>query len=93
MFRFSYFDGGRPIQLTVKVYEDNQSTLDLVSSPTIKITKSKHYLMLIHYVREQVQQGLMQIEKVDGDKNISNVLTKIICSPEFFSSISSIMGF
>ena len=83
---------GRPIQLPVKVYEDNRSTLDLVSSPTIKITKSKHYLMLIQYVREQVKQGLIQVEKVGGDENIANVLTKIICTPEFFKSITSIMG-
>jgi len=82
----------RPIKLPAVIFEDNQSTIDLVSSPTTKITKSKHYLMLIQYVREQVQKELIEVKKVDTTQNISNILTKIITTPEFYSSIAAIMG-
>jgi hypothetical protein len=82
----------RPIELPVVVYEDNQATIDLVNSSSTKITKSKHYLMLIHYIRQQVEQGLLKVNKVDTTANISNILTKIIQDPEFFNSIIKIMG-
>jgi len=82
----------RPVQLPVTIFEDNQSTIDLVSDPTTRITKSKHYLMLIHTVREQVERGLIEVKKVAGDANIANVLTKITSDDEFFDSIMKIMG-
>lgn len=82
----------RPIQLPAIVYEDNQSTIDLVSSTTTRIGKSKHYLMLIQYIREQVRQNLIQVNKVDGNKNLANMMTKIFASKEYFDSISQIMG-
>jgi len=82
----------RPIDLPVTIYEDNQVTIDLVTDSTIRITKSKHYLMLIHSVREQVKLGLIEVKKVAGDANIAKVHTKIISDAEFFNSIIKIMG-
>jgi hypothetical protein len=82
----------RPIELPVTVFEDNQSTIDLVTSSTTRIGKSKHYLMLIQYIREQVTTGLIEVNKVAGEENISNILTKIITSAEYFDSINRIMG-
>ena len=82
----------RPIELPVTIYEDNQSTIDLVSSTTTRIGKSKHYLMLINYIKEQVTLGLIEVTKIAGEQNISNILTKIITSAEYFDSINKIMG-
>jgi hypothetical protein len=82
----------RPIELPVTIFEDNQAAIDLVSDPMIRITKSKHYLMLIHTIREQVKLGLIEVKKVAGDANVANVLTKIISDVEFFDSIIKIMG-
>jgi len=82
----------RPIELPVVIFEDNQATVDLVTDSTTRITKSKHYLMLIHTIREQVELGLIEVRKVDGESNITNVLTKIISDTEFFESIVKIMG-
>jgi len=83
---------GRPIEVPVDIYEDNQSTIDLVNSVNTKITKSKHYLMLIQYLREQVNLGIIKIRKVDGTENLSDVLTKLITNPTFFTAIAKIMG-
>lgn len=82
----------RPVELPVTIFEDNQATVDLVSDSTTRITKSKHYLMLIHTIREQVKLRLIEVKKVAGDANIANVLTKIISDAEFFDSIVKIMG-
>jgi len=93
VFLITLFDElRRPIELPVTVYEDNQSTIDLVTSSTTRIGKSKHYLMLIQYIREQVTLGLMEVNKIPGENNISNILTKIITSIEYFDSINKIMG-
>jgi hypothetical protein len=82
----------RPVNLPVTIFEDNQPAIDLVTSTTGKVGKSKHYLMIINFLREQVEQGLIQLKKIATDKNISNVLTKIINAPEFHKSFRDIMG-
>ena len=82
----------RPIELPITVFEDNQSTIDLVSTATTRIGKSKHFLMLINYIKEQVTLGLIEVRKISGEQNISNILTKIITSEEYFDSINKIMG-
>jgi hypothetical protein len=82
----------RPIDLPAIVFEDNQSTIDLVTSSTTKIGKSKHYLMLIQYIREQVKERFIQVNKIGGDKNLANMMTKILASKEYFDSVSQIMG-
>ena len=82
----------RPLTLPAILYEDNQPTIDLATNSISHINKSKHYLMTIQYLREQVQSGLIQLKKIPTQKNIANVLTKIISAPEFFSSFHKIMG-
>jgi hypothetical protein len=38
--------------------------------------KCKHFLMLINYVREQVDLGIIKILKIPATQNMSDVLTK-----------------
>jgi len=78
--------------LPILVHEDNQPAIDLVSSTTGRVGKSKHYLMLIQFLREQLNEGLYRLSKVPTDKNISNVLTKIVVGREFHDSFMKIMG-
>jgi len=83
---------GRPVKLPIIIFEDNQPTIDLVEDETSKINKSKHYLMIIQFLREQVREGLIKLKKIPTEQNISNVLTKIITGSEFHSSFNTIMG-
>ena len=48
--------------------------------------------MIINFIKEYVKIGLFKMGKVDTSKNISNVLTKIVCGKEFFESFTQIMG-
>ena len=82
----------RTLQLPVIVFEDNQPCIDLVTQETTRLGKSKHYLNIINFIKEQVQLGLLKLNKIDTKKNISNVLTKIICGKEFYDSFQAIMG-
>jgi hypothetical protein len=83
---------GRPLEIPALIYEDNQPTIDLVKDNMGKINRSKHYLMLINFLREQVNHGLIKIQKVPTESNIANALTKIVAAPEFFTSFARIMG-
>jgi hypothetical protein len=82
----------RPIETPVIVFEDNQPCIDLVTQETTRLGKSKHYLNIINFIKEQVQLGLLKLSKIDTSKNISNVLTKIVCGKEFYDSFQAIMG-
>jgi hypothetical protein len=82
----------RPIDLPAIIFEDNQPAIDLTMNPTGRITKSKHFLMTIRFLREQVSLGLIELKKIGTDKNISNVLTKLVYAPEFINSFNTIMG-
>jgi hypothetical protein len=81
----------RPISLPAIVFEDNQPAIDLVTNNTS--VRSKHYIMLIGFIKEQVESGLIQLRKVPTQDNIANVLTKIVAAPEFYNSFTRIMGF
>jgi len=93
IFLINLFDEiERPIDLPAIIFEDNQPAIDLTMNPTVRISKSKHFLMTIKFLREQVELGLIQIKKIPTDENISNVLTKIVNAPEFVNSFNKIMG-
>jgi hypothetical protein len=59
----------RPVQLPAIVMVDNQPAIDLTTSLTGRIKKCKHFLMLISFIREQVAEGLISIQKVPTEDN------------------------
>lgn len=83
----------RPIDLPVVIFEDNQPVVDLVTQPVSPAnSRSKHFTMLTRFVNEQVEKGLIELRKVASERNIANVLTKIVCGKEFIDSFNKIMG-
>ena len=83
----------RPIDLPVMIYEDSQPTIDLINQSICSgSNRSKHFIMLTRFVKEQVEKGLIEIRKIAGEKNIANVLTKTITGREFNDSFNKIMG-
>jgi len=81
----------REVELPVIIYEDNKATIDLTQGTNATIGKS-HFLMLTRFIQQQVEAGLAQLHKIGTEKNIANVLTKIVSSPEFLSSFNAIKG-
>ena len=72
--------------------EDSQPTIDLVTDLSIRAKRSKHFLMLIAYVREKVANGLIEIQKVDTKVNLADVLTKIVTGAEFHTKADMLLG-
>jgi hypothetical protein len=83
---------GHPITLPVKIYEDNQSTLLLSTRLTGQLKKSRHFLMLVYYVKEQVERGVITIEYIQSEKNVADILTKGIFGRDFVYKRQKILG-
>lgn len=49
---------GRPLFLPAIIFEDNRPVIDLTASISARLKKSKHFLMLIEFVKEQVISDL-----------------------------------
>jgi hypothetical protein len=65
------------------VLEDNQPVIDVTSELAGRVKRCKHFLMLVNFVKEQVESGLIQLEKVDTKLNVADLLTKIVTGREF----------
>lgn len=84
---------GRPLSLPAIIMEDNQPVIDLVTHDVSKNSKKcKHFLMLVNYVREQVQSGLIALSKVASEDNLADILTKILAGSEFVEKAEQLLG-
>jgi hypothetical protein len=83
---------GRPISLPAIVMEDNQPVIDLSKDLSKRSKKCKHFLMLINFIREKVEEGIITLEKVPTDRNLADVLTKIITGGEFTQKAEQLLG-
>jgi hypothetical protein len=83
---------GRPLKLPVRIYEDNQPIIDLATNEIGSVGNSKHFLMLVAFIREQVALGLISLKKIATRENISNVLTKAVVGAEFIASANKLLG-
>ena len=64
------------LKLPIIIMEDNNTVITISNDETGYLKKCKHFLMLINYVKEQVNFGLIALHNVDGKINNSDTLTK-----------------
>jgi hypothetical protein len=83
---------GRPITLPAIVMEDNQPVIDLTSDISSRSKKSKHFLMLVNFIREQVTSGLISLRKVATEDNVADILTKILKGTMFSEKAEQLLG-
>jgi hypothetical protein len=82
----------RSIELPAVVLEDNQPAIDLSQSLSGRVNKCKHFLMLVHYIREQVAAGLIEISKVPTEENVADLLTKGLTGQSFLQKADHLLG-
>ena len=75
----------RDIELPAIVFEDNAPTIQLTDGLSAKAKKSKHFMMLINFVKEQVLFGLIEVQKIPSNENVADMLTKALDWSEFHS--------
>ena len=83
---------GRPIKLPVIVFEDNNAVIALSREMTSRAKRCKHFLMVIAWIREQVEAGLIALQQIPEDKNDADMLTKIITATPFRSKAARLLG-
>ena len=77
----------RPIKLPVIVFEDNGAVIALSREMTSRAKRCKHFLMVINWIREQVEAGL-----IPDEDNIVDMLTKIITARPFRTKAARLLG-
>ena len=83
---------GRPVSLPAVIFEDNQPVIDVSTSSTRRAKNSKHFVMLINFIREQVETGLITLAKVDTLENVADILTKIVTGTAFTEKAEQLLG-
>ncbi|WCJ38272.1 Retrovirus-related Pol polyprotein from transposon TNT 1-94 [Euphorbia peplus] len=64
------------------VYCDSQSAIDL-SKNTIYHSRTKHIGIRYHWIRDQLENGVFHLEKIATERNLSDMLTKVIPREKF----------
>ena len=57
------------LHLPAMIFEDNSAVVTVITEENAYAKKCKHFLMVINYVREQINLGLIKIDKIAGTKN------------------------
>ena len=72
------------VQLPVPlVYCGNVGAVLLAANPVLH-SRSKHFELDLHFVRDHVAKGQIRISHIPADVQITDVLTKAISSTKFF---------
>jgi hypothetical protein len=64
-----------PQEFPTVVYEDNMATIQRVGNAESS-KKAKHYLMKVHYLREQRDEGLFEMRHIGTSNQLADVFTK-----------------
>ena len=80
------------IKLPAIIMEDNSAVITISTDDAAYLKKCKHFLMVINYVREQVDLGLIEILKINGEDNIADALTKPLRDGKFERHVPYILG-
>ena len=80
------------LHLPAVIMEDNSAVVTVTTDDSAFAKKCKHFLMLINYVREQVESGIILIKKINGKLNRADIHTKQLRSGEFETHAESVLG-
>ncbi|MDF3675398.1 Ty1/Copia family ribonuclease HI, partial [Enterobacter hormaechei] len=66
----------------ITIWCDSQSAICLAKNPTFH-ARTKHIDVQFHFVRDMVEDGKVNLEKVDTVMNVANALTKPVGTEKF----------
>ena len=83
---------GRELELPAVIFEDNAPTIQLTDGISARAKKSKHFMMLVNFIKEQVLMGLIEVQKIASKENVADMLTKALDWKEFATKAAKILG-
>jgi hypothetical protein len=84
-----------PRLLPAVIMEDNNNSavVAVSNAESAYLKKCKHFIMVVNYVREQLELGLMQVIKIKGELNNSDLHTKkLIRDKSIATKADNILG-
>ena len=66
----------------VTVHSDSQSSIHLCKNPVYH-EKSKHIDIRLFWIREKIEEGVIELSKVRTDENPADVGTKVLSVSKF----------
>lgn len=80
------------LHLPAVIMEDNSAVVTVTTDDSAFAKKCKHFLMLINYVREQVELGIIAVNKIGGTANRSDIHTKPLRNASFPINADKVLG-
>jgi hypothetical protein len=74
------------------IMEDNSAVVTISNEETAYLKKCKHFIMVVNYVREQLELGLISILKIKGTLNNADLLTNKLRDSSFAVKANNILG-
>ncbi len=70
------------LKFPIQIYEDNFPVIQLTTHLAPKAKKCKHFIMLLNFIQEYVDNGLIRIDHIDTNDNLADILTKLLHGKE-----------
>jgi hypothetical protein len=71
--------------------EDNSTVFTVSNKESAYLKKCKHFIMMVNYVREQLELGLIQVLKNKGKLNNVDLHTKKLRDKSFATKADNIL--
>ena len=81
-----------PLLLPAVIMEDNSAVVTISNEESAYLKKCKHFIMVVNYVREQLELGLIQVLKIKGEVNNADLHTKKLRDKSFATKADNILG-
>ena len=81
-----------PMLLPAVIMEDNSAVVTISNEESAYLKKCKHFIMVVNYVREQLELGLIQVLKIKGELNNADLHTKKLRDKSFVTKADNILG-
>jgi hypothetical protein len=73
------------------MYCDNQGAISLAKNP-VQHQRSKHIDIRYHFIRAEVQKGVMQVVYVPSEQNVADIFTKPVVKHKLCKFVNVTMG-
>jgi hypothetical protein len=84
-------DMGKSVLMPITIYCDNKSAISLSKNP-VAHGRSKHIDIKLHFIRDVINQGVIQVEYVPTGENIADALTKSLPEPTHSKFMKFLLG-